>query len=81
MMRTYPSKVPRNRLSEPEQTLDISLFSKKDRVSSSPSRTWPTSKKSNAFHCAEACQYGVSSLGAGAERGIRKRTSSKAMVT
>lgn len=50
MMRTYPLSLPRNRLSEPEHTLDISLFSKKDRVSSSPSLTWLTSKKSNAFH-------------------------------
>lgn len=51
-MRTWPSELPRKRLSEPEQTLDISLPSKKARVSSSSaSLTWLTSKKSKDFHC------------------------------
>lgn len=50
IMRTYPLSLPMKRLSEPEHTLEISLFSKDDRVSSSPSLTWLTSKKSNAFH-------------------------------
>lgn len=39
IIRTYPLSLPRNKLSDPEHTLDISLFSKKDRVSSSPSLT------------------------------------------
>ncbi len=51
IMRTYPSWLPRKRLSDPEQTLEISLLSKKMRASSSPSLTWLTSKKSNDFHC------------------------------
>lgn len=51
-IRTYPSVLPINRLSEPEQTLAISLFSKEVRVSSSSeSLTRLTSKKSNDFHC------------------------------
>jgi hypothetical protein len=51
MMRTYPLSLPRKRLSEPEQTLDISPLSKKLRVSSSAKAIGVTSKKSNDFHC------------------------------
>lgn len=51
MMLTQPSCDPRNRLSEPAQTLDISLPSKSWRDSVSGREIWATSKKSNDFHC------------------------------
>lgn len=47
---TAPSWLPKNRLFDPEQTQLISLFSRKDLVSSSGGLTWETSKKSNVFH-------------------------------
>lgn len=60
-MRTWPSELPRKRLSEPEQTLEISLLSKKARVSSSSaSLTWLTSKKSKDFHCGDGGGRSVS---------------------
>jgi len=49
-MRTVPSWLPRNRFSEPEQQQLMSLFSKKDLLSSSGALIWLTSKKSNVFH-------------------------------
>lgn len=58
MMLTEPSLDPTNRLSEPAQTLDISLLSKSCRASSSAKETGVTSKKSNDFHCRWVSQLG-----------------------
>lgn len=52
-MLTEPSPEPRKRLSEPAQTLVMSLLSKSWLASASGGDTWVTSKKSNDFHCAK----------------------------
>lgn len=56
-MLTIPSSEPRNRLSEPAQTLEMSLLSKSCCVSSSGNGTRVTSKKSKDFHCAVVSGY------------------------